>query len=95
MRVVRAAIGAEHDVGGGHREVVGVVLADAEEVDADLVGEHALLDDAADRLRVGERPAAVVVDQVAERVEAEDEWELGLSGCLGHRASASSSVEAS
>ena len=41
----------EHDIAGGHREVVGVVLADAEEVDADLVGEDALLDEAADRLR--------------------------------------------
>ena len=44
--------GAEHHVAGRHREVVGVVLTDAEEVDADLIGEDALLDDIPDRLRV-------------------------------------------
>ena len=42
----------EHHVGGRHREVVGVVFADPEEVHADLVGEDTLLDDVADRLRV-------------------------------------------
>ena len=44
--------GAEHDVGRWHREVVGVVLTDAEEVDADLLGKDALLDDVPDRLGV-------------------------------------------
>ena len=43
----------EHDVACRHREVIGVVLTDAEEVDADLLGEDAMLDDVADRLRVG------------------------------------------
>jgi hypothetical protein len=67
--------GGENDVAGGHREVVGVVLADAEEVDADPVGEHALVDEDADRFRVRQRSAGLVVDQVAERVEAEHERE--------------------
>jgi hypothetical protein len=39
-------------VPGRHREVVRVVLADAEEVDAGLLGEHALIDHVADRLGV-------------------------------------------
>ena len=67
---------AEHHVGGRQREVVGVVFADAEEVDADLVGQDALLDDVADRLRVRQRAVVGVVGDVAERVEAEDEREL-------------------
>ena len=66
----------EHDVGGGQREVVGVVLADPEEVDADLVGEDALLDEVPDRLRVRERAVVLVVRDIAEGVEAEDKWEL-------------------
>ena len=79
--------GAEHHVTGRHRKVVGVVLADPEEVDADLLGEDALFDDVADRLRVRQRPALDVVGDVAERVEAEEERERcaasrdgGLSG---------------
>ena len=62
----------EDDVAGGHREVARVVFADAEEVDPDLIGEHALLDDASDRFCVCQRSSALVVDQVAEGVEAED-----------------------
>jgi hypothetical protein len=51
-----------------------VVLADPEEVDADLVGQDALLDEVADRLCVRERAVLSIVRDVAERVEAEDEW---------------------
>ena len=40
----------EHHVGGGQREVIGVVLADPEEVDADLVGKDTLFDEVPDRL---------------------------------------------
>jgi hypothetical protein len=43
-----------------------VVLADAEEVDPDLVGEDSLLDDVPDRPGVGVRPAVVVVGPIAE-----------------------------
>jgi hypothetical protein len=42
----------ERDVTCGHGEVFGVVLADPEVVHADLFGEHAFLDDVADRLGV-------------------------------------------
>ena len=72
MRVVRAAIAAEHHVAGRQREVVGVVFADPEEIHADLVGKHALLDDVADRLGMRQRAVFVVVSDVAKGVEAED-----------------------
>ena len=51
MRSVRAAMAASTISGARDREVGAVVLADAEEVDADLVGEHGLVDDVADDLR--------------------------------------------
>ena len=47
------------------------MLADPEEVDAGLVGEDALLDDVADRLRLGEPAPVAVVDRVAEGVQPE------------------------
>ena len=65
----------EHDIAGGHRKVAGVMLSDPEEVDLDPVCEDALLDDAADRFRVCERPSVTAPDQVAEGVEAENERE--------------------
>jgi hypothetical protein len=42
----------EYHVGGWHREVVGVVFAKAEEIDADLFSEDSFLDDVADGLSV-------------------------------------------
>ena len=47
----------EHDLGRRDREVVAVVLAEAEDVDADRVGEHGLLDDVADHLGVRQQRA--------------------------------------
>ena len=47
------------------------MLADADEIDADLVGEHGLLDEVADHLRVRQRLAVRTVGDVAEGVEAE------------------------
>ena len=61
----------EHHVAGRQREVSGVVLANPEEIHADLVGEHALLDDVADRLSMREWAVILVVRYVAEGVEAE------------------------
>ena len=57
MRSVRAGDGGQHHLGRGDREVGAVVLADAEEVDADLVGQHGLVDDVAEHLRVRQRRA--------------------------------------
>jgi hypothetical protein len=65
---------AEHDVGRRHREVTGVMLADAEEVSADLLGQDSLLDDVPDRLGMRERPVGLVMRDVAEGVEPKDEW---------------------
>ena len=56
MRVGLAGDGGEHDLGRRDREVVAVVLADAEEVEAELIGEHGLGDD------VAERPAPAAAD---------------------------------
>ena len=69
--------GGEHDVTGGHREVVGVVLADAEEVDPDLFGEDAFLHHVADRLSVRQRLAVGSVGAIPEGVEAEHQRERG------------------
>ena len=52
MRLVRPGDRREHDVGSGYGEVRPVMLADADDIDADFVGEHRLLDDVADDLRV-------------------------------------------
>ena len=61
----------EHRLGRGHGEVVAVVFADAEEVEAEAVGEHGLVDDVADHLRLAQAVAVGVDGDVAERVEAE------------------------
>jgi hypothetical protein len=73
---VRASEPTSRHVGRGHREVLGVVLADAEEVDADLVGEDTFLDDVPNRLRMRLRATDPVVCPIAERVAPEDEREL-------------------
>ena len=61
----------QHHVGRADREVGAVVLPDAEEVQADLVGEHRLRDHLPDRLRVADRGAVGAVLQVAEGVQPE------------------------
>ena len=57
IRSVRAAAAAEHDGGRRDREVGPVVLADAEHVEADLVGELDLLDQVAQPLGGADRAA--------------------------------------
>ena len=63
----------EHDLGGGDGEVGAMVLADAEGVEPELVGEHRLIDDVAQdagvRLEAGDR----IEGDVAEGVEPEGE----------------------
>ena len=54
------------------------MLADPEEVDADLVGKHPLLDDIPNRLRMRLRAVVLVVGPVAERVEPQDERKLRI-----------------
>src|SRR5262249_11753004 len=61
----------ECHVSGRHREVLGVMLADPEEIHARSVGEYALFDHVADRLGVRQRFAIGVAVPVAEGVEPE------------------------
>ena len=71
MREVRVAIPASTVSGVGDRELGAVVLAQRDDVNADLVGEDPLGDDPPDRLRVRDDLAAVVPGQVPEGVDAE------------------------
>ena len=50
-----------------------MVLAEGDDVDADLVREDGLVDDLPDRGGVGDEVAGVVLRDVAERVQAENE----------------------
>jgi hypothetical protein len=58
------------------------MLADPEEVDADLIGQDALLDNVPDRLGVRLRAIVLAVGPIAERVEPQDQGKL-----LGHAVS--------
>ena len=61
----------EHDFRGRHREIGPVVLADTEGVDAERVGEDALLDHVADDFRLRQQAAVRPEGDVAECIEAE------------------------
>ena len=69
----------EHDLWSRHGEVGAVVLADAEGVDAEFVGEDRLLDHVADDLRMRQKAAVGVGGDVAERIQPEFEI---LLACL-------------
>ena len=70
MRDVRPAIAASTTSGAEIAKSAPMMLADAEERQADLVGEHRLLDDVAQHLRVRMRLTGVVHRQVAEGIES-------------------------
>ena len=72
MSLVRAAAAAS-TISGLETRTPAVVLPHPEEREADLVGEHRLIDDVADRLRVADELAGGVARHVAERVESEFE----------------------
>ncbi|BDZ55746.1 hypothetical protein GCM10025870_28190 [Agromyces marinus] len=61
----------EHDLGRRDRELVPVVLADAEEIQTEPVGQFRLRDDVAQHLRLRERFAVRAEGHVAERVQSE------------------------
>ena len=63
--------GGEDDLGRADGEVGAVVLADADEVDADLVGQLGFGDDVAEDPGVGAEAAVGVEGHVAEGVEAQ------------------------
>jgi len=73
----------EHHVARGHGEVVGVMLADAEVVEAHLVGQVSLVDEVANRLCVRQRPTVVAIGDIAERVQAERDVVGSRSGVHG------------
>ena len=58
----------QHHVRRRDGEVVAMVFADADEIDADLVGQHAFLDHVAQHLRLRQQLAVLVDGHVAERV---------------------------
>jgi hypothetical protein len=51
------------------------MFADAEELDTHLVGQHPLFDKVPDCLSVRQWAIFIVMGDIAECVEAEDEWE--------------------
>jgi hypothetical protein len=63
--------GGEHGLGRRDGEVVAVVFTDAEEVEAEPVGEHRFLDHVADHLRLAETVAVAVDGDITEGVEAQ------------------------
>ena len=71
MRCVRPAIAASTISGADTAKSAPVVLADAEGVDAERVGEDALLDHVADDLRLRQQAAVRPEGDVAECIEAE------------------------
>ena len=60
----------QYHIGRGDREIVPMVFADAYEVDADLIGENAFLDNVAQDLGLRQQLAALVHCHVAERVQS-------------------------
>ena len=61
----------QHDLGRRDGEVVAVVLADAEEVEAHLIGQHALGHDVPQHLGLRQPVAVRVHRDVAEGVDSE------------------------
>ena len=61
----------EHGLGRGDREIGTVVFAEADEVEAELVGQHGFVDDVADHLRVRERLPCAVLGDVAKGIQSE------------------------
>ena len=63
--------GGQHRLGRRDREVVAVMFADAEEVEAEAIGEDRFVDDVADHLCLAAAAAVRVDGDVTEGVEAE------------------------
>ena len=72
--------GRQHDFGRGHREIGAMMFADADEVDAELVGKNRFLDQVAQHLGVRQRRTIGAGGNVPERIETEFEDGLG-HGC--------------
>ena len=79
MRFVRAAMAASAISGAEIGEIGAMMFAQADEIDAELVGERGFLDDVAQCLRLRQRPPVGAVHHVAKSVEAEFERAMAIS----------------
>lgn len=61
----------QHGFGRGDREVAAVMLAKANEVEAELVGQNRLVDDVADHLRMRKHGTGGVLGDVAKGIQSE------------------------
>ncbi|MET4826931.1 hypothetical protein ABH972_004520 [Bradyrhizobium ottawaense] len=68
----------EHGLRRGDRKIGAVVFAEADEVEAEFVGQHRFVDDVADHLRVRKHGACGIPGDVAKSIQSE------LKRC-GHR----------
>ena len=66
-----AGDGREDDFGRGDGEVFPVVFSDAEEIEPDLIGERALLDDVTQRFGLRQLFSIVIDGDIAKRVETQ------------------------
>jgi hypothetical protein len=77
----------EHGLGRRDREVVAVVFADAEEVEAEPVGKDRLVDDIADHLRFAQTITVGIDGDVPEGVEAQLDRRLEGGDVCAHNES--------
>jgi hypothetical protein len=61
------------------------VFADAKEVDTHLLGQDSMFDQVPDGLGMGDGAVVIVVSDVAEGIEAENQWKLlSPAGGISH-----------
>src|SRR5882757_10887433 len=60
---------SQQDLGRRHREVRPMVFADAEKIDAQIVGENRLVDDVADDLSMRQQMAIIASRDVAKGIQ--------------------------
>lgn len=65
--------GGEYDFGCRDGKIGAMVFSDAEEVDAELVGEHGFVDHVADDLRMRQHLAVITARDVAECIKTKFE----------------------
>ena len=71
MRVDLAAMAARTTSGADDGEVFSVMLANAEEVESDLIGERALVDDLTERCGLRQLLPMVIDRDISKRVETQ------------------------
>ncbi len=66
-----AGDGREDDFGCGDGEVIPMMFANAEEIEPDLIGERALLDDVTERCGLRQLLPMVIDSDISKRVETQ------------------------